>query len=257
MKTKIKLELSFSVRGIGITLQSETAFADSSTEPVQPRGTGITFDRPLATEHPINAVVRKTQVTISGYQAVSGTGQRGCRVTIPPSAAPNAPMINRCAGPRDGLDTDSIDFLLQPAMADSAAGQTIMVDTGANLETAVIAIVGTAGATTVGAAIDVGATLIPVASEIRFTAGQNVTIDSGAHAVGAQVSGSGITLTSPLTRPHVNGAQVAGSGPPPGAPNQYSKNAIEYRRKRCSSFVTRSSRSQGARANWRHNSRKP
>jgi hypothetical protein len=42
-----------------------------------------------------------------------------------------------------------------------------------------------------------------------------------AHAVGAQVSGTGITLTGPLTRAHDRGAQVAGSIPTPGAPNQY------------------------------------
>ena len=84
----------------------------------------------------------------------------------------------------DGSDADSLctDFLMQTAttlsaasaagatnikvasVADFAAGQTIMIDAGANLETAVIATVGTAGATTVGAATDAGATVIPVAS---------------------------------------------------------------------------------------------
>ena len=49
------------------------------------------------------------------------------------------------------------------SVAGFAAGQTIRIDTGANLETAVIATVGTAGATTVGTATDAGATVIPVA----------------------------------------------------------------------------------------------
>ena len=40
------------------------------------------------------------------------------------------------------------------------AGQTIMIDTGVNLETAVIAMAGTAGATTAGTAVDVGAAVI-------------------------------------------------------------------------------------------------
>ncbi len=179
---------------------------------------------------------------------------------------------NRSAGRfPDGVDTDSncTDFLVQPAttlpfgsaagatnikvasVADFAAGQTIMIDTGANLETAVIATVGTAGATTVGAATDVGATVIPVASAIGFSAGQTITIDSGAnhetavvvatgrgggrggatitvaapltlaHAAGAQVSGTGITLTAALTRAHASGAQVADNVPTPGAPNRY------------------------------------
>ena len=184
-------------------------------------------------------------------------------------SAPSA--TNRSAGRfPDGVDTDSncTDFLLQPAttlsaasaagatnikvasVADFAAGQTIMIDTGANLETAVIATVGTAGATTVGAATNAGATVIPVASAAGFSAGQTITIDSGAnhetavvasataggrggatitvaapltlaHAAGAQISGTGITLTAALTRAHAGGAQVASNLPTPGAPNQY------------------------------------
>jgi hypothetical protein len=43
------------------------------------------------------------------------------------------------------------------------------------------------------------------------------------HAVGAQVSGSGITFASPLTKAHDNGAQVASYLPTPGAPNQYAR----------------------------------
>ena len=42
-----------------------------------------------------------------------------------------------------------------------------------------------------------------------------------AHAVDAQVSGTGITFTAALTKAHASGAQVGGSGPTPGAPNQY------------------------------------
>jgi hypothetical protein len=140
------------------------------------------------------------------------------------------------------------------SVADFAAGQTIRIDTGANLQTAVIATVGTAGATTVSAATNVGATVIPVAGGAGFSAGQTITIDSGAnretavvasatgggrgggsptitvvaplksaHAAGAQVSGSGITLTAPLSRAHDSGAPVADSLPTPGAPNQYSR----------------------------------
>jgi len=211
-----------------------------------------------------------------GYQATSGAGQSGCRVTSPgpaggfgPGGAPAAPAIDRSAGRfPDGLDTDSncTDFLLQPAttvsaasaagatnikvasVADFAAGQTIMIDTGANLESAVIAAVGTAGATTVGAATNVGATVIPVPSATGFSAGHTIAIDSGAnretavvvsttggrggatitvapltlaHAAGAQVSGTGITLTGALTKAHASGAPVSSGVPTPGAPNQY------------------------------------
>jgi hypothetical protein len=129
-----------------------------------------------------------------------------------------------------------------------AAGRTILIDTRANQETAVIATVGTAGATTQGVATSAGATVIPVADVIGFSEGQTITIDSGAnaetaviasinwwggatitvdaglshaHAAGAQVSGSGITLTTALTRTHFSGSQVSDNLPTPGAPNRY------------------------------------
>jgi hypothetical protein len=219
-----------------------------------------------------------------GYQAISGAGQSGCSVPAPGAGgrgfggpgSPAAATPNRSAGRfPDGLDTDSncTDFVLQAAttlsaasaagtsnikvasVADFAAGQKILIDTGGNLETAVIATVGTAGASTVGTATSAGATVIPVASPMGFSAGQTITIDSGAnqetavvasisgggrggqggaaitvaapltiaHAVGAQVSGTGITLTTALTRAHDSGAQIAGNVPTPGAPNQYQR----------------------------------
>jgi non-reducing end alpha-L-arabinofuranosidase len=218
-----------------------------------------------------------------GYHGKSGSGEAGCRVATPGPGrggfggrggqAPPVTTPHRSAGRfPDGSDTDSncTDFQLQPAtimaaasaagatnikvasVADFAAGQSIMIDTGSNLETAVIATVGTAGATTAGAATVAAATVIPVASGAGFSAGQTITIDSGAnaetavvasatfggrgggsatitvsapltlaHAAGAQISGSGITLTAALTRTHAGGAQVAGDVPTPGAPNQY------------------------------------
>ena len=73
-----------------------------------------------------------------------------------------------------------------PAVADFSAGQMIRIDSGANMASAVIATVGTAGATTVSTANTTGATLIPVASRLGFTAGQTITI----------------TLAAPLARAH-------------------------------------------------------
>ncbi len=145
-----------------------------------------------------------------------------------------------------------------PSVEDFVAGKTIIIDTGSNRETAVIATVGTAGGTTVGTATEAGATVIPVASAAGFSVGQTITIDSDpnretavitsitgggrggrggpggakitvatpltfAHAVGAQVSGTGITLTGALTKAHASGSQVAGGVPTPGAPNQYNR----------------------------------
>ena len=112
----------------------------------------------------------------------------------------------------DGADTDNNrnDFRLQTSVnlsadsavgannikvvsvADFGAGQTVIIDTGANRETAVIAAVGTAGGTTVGTATDVGATVIPVPSAMGFGAGQTITIDSDTNletAVVATVTG--------------------------------------------------------------------
>jgi hypothetical protein len=37
------------------------------------------------------------------------------------------------------------------------------------------------------------------------------------------VSGSGITLTTALTRTHASGTQVSSDLPTPGAPNKYSR----------------------------------
>jgi hypothetical protein len=227
-----------------------------------------------------------------GYQATSGAGEGGCRAPSLGSgrgfgggfggqAAPAVATPHKSAGRfPDGADTDSNchDFLLQPAstlsaasaagatnvkvasVAGFAAGQTLLIDAGPSRETAVIATVGTAGATTVGPATSAGTNVIPVAGAMGFTAGQAITIDSGAnletavvasigrvfgpggpgspggsatitlaeplrsaHAAGAQVSGTGITLTAALTRAHDSGAQVAINVPTPGAPNRYDR----------------------------------
>jgi hypothetical protein len=197
-----------------------------------------------------------------GYQAESGSGQSGCSVPAPGSgrggfgrrggSATGTP--NRSAGRfPDGADTDSNcrDFLLQTtttlsadsaagannikvaSVADFGAGQTIIIDTGANRETAVIAAVGTAGGTTVATATDTGATVIPVANPMGFSPGQTIIIDSGANretAVVASISGgrrggrggfgggrggpggASITVAAPLTSAHAEGALVSGTG---------------------------------------------
>jgi hypothetical protein len=219
-----------------------------------------------------------------GYQALSGAGASGCSVASPGAGgrgglgAPPTASPNRSAGRfPDGADTDSncTDFQLQTvtntvassnvgsnnikvaSVADFAPGQTIVIDTGSNQETAIVATVGTQGATTVGAAIAPGAIAIPVGSAAFFVPGQTITIDSGAnqetavvvsggggrgggrggqtggvsitvsaplirpHAVGAQISGTGITIMGGLTRAHENGAPVASDLPTPRAPNRY------------------------------------
>ena len=127
-------------------------------------------------------------------------------------------------------------------------GQAIRIGAGANIDSAVIAKVGTAGATTVRTTTAAGTTIIPVVDARGFMPGQSIIIGSGASretavvasarlyrapaiilsapltralAVGAHVSGTGITLTAPLTQAHASGTQVTGSTATPGAPNHY------------------------------------
>jgi hypothetical protein len=220
-----------------------------------------------------------------GYQAASGTGQSGCRAPVPGTGGRGGGAqnfgVNRSAGRfPDGADADSncTDFLTQVAttmlaaaaqgttnikvasVTDFAAGQSVIIGTGADAETAVIATVGTSGATLMGGDTAAGATVLTVASLAGFAPGQTITIGSGsdaetaviastaagrgggpggrggaptsptitvtaplklAHPVASQVSGSGITLTAPLKRTHVIGTPVATNAPTPGAANKY------------------------------------
>jgi hypothetical protein len=84
-------------------------------------------------------------------------------------------------------------------------GQTITIDSGANLENALV--VASTGAGRGGQSPSV-----TVASPLARS-----------HAAGAQISGSGITIMGGLTRAHASDAQVAANVPTPGAPNQYSR----------------------------------
>ena len=210
-----------------------------------------------------------------GYQATSGKDQGGCHAPAPGgaggfSALAGAGGATDTSAGRfpDGADTDSNcnDFLTQAAAVLSApsvagatnikvesvegfdVGQKIMIDSGANLETAVIATVGTAGTTTVSTGTDAGAMVIPVAGAIGFRDGQTITIGGGAeaetavlasvrrfggntitvaapliraHMAGAEVSGTGISLIVALARGHAKGAQVSDDLPTPGGPNHY------------------------------------
>ncbi len=315
LKFNHSANLPFSYRGTGISFTPATKFAHTSNEPLLPLGTGITLDRPLSSDHEINAVVRDEKVTTAGYQGTrkpdqwfggpaigndgnivlrdsdglvvdslnygrvvdpwaaegyQGNPGSGCSV---PSlgggrggfggrGGPGAGAISRSAGRfPDGADTDSncSDFHVQTAsslsadaavgannikvasVAEFSAGQTITIDAGANRETAVIAAVGTPGATTVSTNTDVGVTVIPVTGAFGFSPGQTITIDSGANQETAAVAsvtvggrggrggrggggfagrggpggnfgGASITVSAPLKTAHAEGAQVSGSG---------------------------------------------
>ncbi len=127
------------------------------------------------------------------------------------------------------------------------AGERVMVGTATGGERAVIDGVGTAGATTTSAEVSAGTATIPVADTFGFREGQAVTVGEGAdaetetiasirrdegsalvvaaplkqkHGAGTEVSGTGLTLGSALTRAHLAGAQVEVNLPTPGASNQ-------------------------------------
>ncbi len=146
------------------------------------------------------------------------------------------------------------------SVADFCIGQKIFVGSGSNSETAIIATIGTAGGTTIGTASKVGTKVISVASVEGFSLGQTINIDNGEnketaviasiiagrprfgsrntgpidsitvsvalareHSIGAQISGSGITLASPLTKAHDYGTPISSNIPTPGAPNHYTR----------------------------------
>lgn len=222
--------------------------------------------------------------TLEGEQ-----GQGGCIVVLPNSSArgPIATSANdqtdRSIGRYpDGNDSDSNcgDFMLQnvitlaaPAtqgnnnikvagVANFNAGQKVTIGSGANSENAVIASVGTPGASKTTGVTAQGAKAISVNSVAGFTAGQSITIGSGSeqetttissiaaarrrfgaantagsptdsimitvplknsHGADAIVAGSGITLTAPLGKSHESGTQVTSAPPTPGLPNQYTR----------------------------------
>ena len=136
-----------------------------------------------------------------GDQAASGERLSGCFVPAPgsvfdPWSTVVTPVATNTSTGRfpDGADTDSNcrDFLTQAVATLSASspagatnlkvssmegfrpGQTILIDAGANLETAVISTVGTAGATTLSNSTDVGATVLHTANATGFSKDQRM-----------------------------------------------------------------------------------
>jgi hypothetical protein len=137
------------------------------------------------------------------------------------------------------------------SVADFVPGETVALGAAGTRESAVIAAIGTSGATVSSAASEQGGKVIPVAAAAGFSVGQTITIGEGAgaedavvsliqggrggaritvteplgrpHAAGTHISGSGITLTAPLTRAHAAGAPVTAELPTPGAANLYAQ----------------------------------
>ncbi len=152
------------------------------------------------------------------------------------------------------------DNIKLSSVSDFRIGQKVFIDAGGNSETGIIATIGTAGATTLASPVDAGNTLLLVKGLEGFSEGESIFIGEGSsremavissvhaerrrfrapntnifdsinvsmplkypHTNGAAVSGSGITLASPLAKAHETGTQVASNIPTPGEPNQYAK----------------------------------
>jgi hypothetical protein len=233
---------------------------------------------PAQSNSSANGTVTSPEIaTLEGNQT-----QGGCIVVLPPLNKAVSDQANRSIGRfPDGYDSDSncSDFQLQNMITLSAAsaagsnnikvaavkgfgaGQKLIIGSGANSETAIIASVGSAGATTIAAATTTSSIVIPVNGVNGFEVGQTIIIGTGegretasiaaitavrrrtvnragnntfdtitlsaplklAHPAEEQVSGSGITFTKSLTKGHDNGSQVVSAVPTPGAANQYSK----------------------------------
>ncbi|MBN2635126.1 MAG: lamin tail domain-containing protein [Prolixibacteraceae bacterium] len=143
-------------------------------------------------------------------------------------------------------------------VANLRTGQEIIIGSGPNQESVIIAEVGTAGGTALASTARAGSTQLLVGSVEGFNTGQTITINSGAiqetaiiastaasrrrfgaagnnptdtitvatslknnHAAGTTVSGSGIMLSNPLAKAHASGTQLTTGLPTPGEPNKF------------------------------------
>lgn len=267
------IPLSAAAGSIALTDASGAALVD-----------GIVYGSQQSNSSANGTIASPEIATLEGDQS-----QGGCMVVVPGAsargpvpAASSANPTNKSAGRfPDGNDSDNNcrDFQFQTSVtlsasasvgsnnikvasvAGFAAGQNVIIGSGANSENVVISAVGTAGATKVGGPSKRSSMKISVNSVAGFGTGQTITIGSGddletavvasavaaprrfgaapaqgnsptdsitvtmplrfAHGADTQVSGSGISLSAPLTKAHDLGEQVTSSIPTPGAPNQY------------------------------------
>ena len=91
------------------------------------------------------------------------------------------------------------------------SGQTITIDSGPNLETAVV-ISSTGGGRGGGRGAPAPGASVTVAAPLARS-----------HPAGAPVTGTGITIAGGLTRAHASGVEIGPSVPTPGAPHMYRK----------------------------------
>ncbi len=193
------------------------AVANSSSVPVGavPSISGVSPSRTVV------AVPDGTHITLSGL----ATTISGASTTI---SGGNAALSLPSAAGATNIKVSSVSNFV--------AGQTVTIDSGASAEAAVITTVGTAAQTGTGITLSspltaahlsgvvvvtttvVGATNIKVGSVTNFAVGQTINIDAGARFESAVISavgttgatGTGITVSAPLTIAHPPAATVMG-----------------------------------------------
>jgi hypothetical protein len=202
------------------------AVAHSSNEPVQPLGTGIKLDSPLANNHEIDAVVRDAAVTTAGFQGTQAPNQWFGG----PELAASAPLFGRTISVKEGsmvlrdaagLVVDSLNYgalvdpwaaqghqaasgreqsgCYAPAPGSTAGSGPFVSAVGATNQSAGRFPDGadtgsncsdflTQAATTLPVASPAGATNIKVASVAGFAVGESIRIDAGANLESAFIS---------------------------------------------------------------------
>ena len=180
---------------------------------VQVSGSGITLTAPLASAHATGAAASGNGLTLSAGLTKLHTGAAAV-ATVTPAGVTNIKVVS---------------------VAGFAVGDTVTIDTGTTLETAVIAAIGTAGATGTGITLTAplasthtgapavrvtsalaGVTNVKVNAVMGYYPGDTITIDTSANqevrtvvAVGtAGLTGTGIDITPPLSLTHFAGATV-------------------------------------------------
>jgi arabinogalactan endo-1,4-beta-galactosidase len=178
-------------------------------------GTGVTLSAPLTLGHAPGAVAIDSGTGITLASGLTVAHPQGAVVaTLVPAGATVLKVAN---------------------VTNFAVGQTIAVDSGAGQETAVVASVGTSGATGTGitlaapltrthlgpaivaTATPAGTSTLTVGSAANVRAGDSLFIDAGTNLVPDQqtetatvaaVNGNSITLTDPLALPHLGAFSV-------------------------------------------------
>ena len=198
-------------------------------------GNGINLYAPLTRAHPAGAKIVGTGVTFTApllKDHAAGVPVTGLGLIFA------APLSNSHIGAAAvaTLSAAGTSTLPVVSVADFAPGQSVTIDTGANVETATIASVGTAGPTGTGITLAspltishtgaaavrfatssaIGDSVIKVAHIVGFYAGDTIAIDTSANqevrtilSVGTPTFlGTGITLSAPLTIAHNPGVTV-------------------------------------------------